>query len=431
MNIAIVGGGISALSFAFYAEKESKEHKITIYEKESRAGGLLSTIQMHGFTIEAGADGFFEGHTAFREFLKEANLEHTAIKTAAEPVCVYRKQKLFSIPASKREFASSKAIGLNSKLKTALYYPFSASIKAKSTVESYFKKRVGKSCCDVFGEALAGAYFASTVGKLSVKSATSAIGYGFEGKKSSFAKALFKASFDARERYIFKDGSSAFVDELLKKLRSKIEFNAEIVNISKEGRKWRVHTSESSKLYDAVVVATPAYIASRLLKEAEPILAESLRKIEYLPLSLAALGYEGAREKAKFSCVAPSASDSIGVASIHKSFYEEENKTIFRAFIGGQREPLSAIKEDEELTATAFGALKTVCGEDKEPMLTYAIRRHKALPSFDVKLEETLKEIEKTLSSIEGLTLCSSAYAGATMNECVMWARERARSLVG
>gem|GEM_PF-6222929 len=33
-------------------------------------------------------------------------------------------------------------------------------------------------------------------------------------------------------------------------------------------------------------------------------------------------------------------------------------------------------------------------------------------------------------TSIEGLMLCSSAYAGATMNECVAWAKERAQSLL-
>ena len=51
-NIAIIGAGITGLSAAFYAKKAG--NSVKVFEKMSRVGGVMHTLQKNGFTYETG-----------------------------------------------------------------------------------------------------------------------------------------------------------------------------------------------------------------------------------------------------------------------------------------------------------------------------------------------------------------------------------------
>ncbi|HYL94626.1 MAG TPA: FAD-dependent oxidoreductase, partial [Terriglobales bacterium] len=58
-RIAIIGGGISGLSAAFYLEQQRRKDaplEYVLFEKTSRLGGSLQTERADGCLIEAGPD---------------------------------------------------------------------------------------------------------------------------------------------------------------------------------------------------------------------------------------------------------------------------------------------------------------------------------------------------------------------------------------
>ena len=55
-KIAIIGGGISGLTAAYYLNK--KGYSPTIFEATSQIGGVIQTKKIHGFTIETGPNTF-------------------------------------------------------------------------------------------------------------------------------------------------------------------------------------------------------------------------------------------------------------------------------------------------------------------------------------------------------------------------------------
>ena len=60
-RIAIIGGGISGLSAAFYLEQQRRKGaplEYVLFEKTSRLGGSLQTEHADGCLIEAGPDSF-------------------------------------------------------------------------------------------------------------------------------------------------------------------------------------------------------------------------------------------------------------------------------------------------------------------------------------------------------------------------------------
>lgn len=63
-KVAIVGGGITGLSVAFYLQSEIKKNHLPIdvvlIEAKPRLGGKIETIKRDGFIIERGPDSFLE-----------------------------------------------------------------------------------------------------------------------------------------------------------------------------------------------------------------------------------------------------------------------------------------------------------------------------------------------------------------------------------
>lgn len=84
-TIAVVGGGITGLSAAYYARKWLRKRRIdagiTIIEETNRLGGKIRTLHRDGFTIEQGPDSFIARKTAVLELTKELGLEHLLVGT--------------------------------------------------------------------------------------------------------------------------------------------------------------------------------------------------------------------------------------------------------------------------------------------------------------------------------------------------------------
>src|ERR1700756_4705862 len=60
-RIAIIGGGISGLSAAFYMEEKRRagaDAEYVLYESSPRLGGVLRTEHIEGCLVEAGPDSF-------------------------------------------------------------------------------------------------------------------------------------------------------------------------------------------------------------------------------------------------------------------------------------------------------------------------------------------------------------------------------------
>jgi len=54
MNVAILGGGLAAISLAYFLQDNEQIEKITIFEKEDTIGGLCRSIHKDGYTYDIG-----------------------------------------------------------------------------------------------------------------------------------------------------------------------------------------------------------------------------------------------------------------------------------------------------------------------------------------------------------------------------------------
>src|SRR5579884_4186296 len=76
-RIAIIGGGISGLSAAYFLEKRKNsgaELDYVLFEAGSRFGGVIHTERLRDFLIEAGPDSFLSEKPWAAELAREVGL---------------------------------------------------------------------------------------------------------------------------------------------------------------------------------------------------------------------------------------------------------------------------------------------------------------------------------------------------------------------
>src|SRR5258707_409689 len=108
-HVAIIGGGISGLSCAWYLQKQAALHNLplryTVLEQAPRLGGKILTEQVDSFSdtpfvVEAGPDSFLTQKPWALQLARELGLEDRLLCTndALRRVFVLNKGKPVSLP---------------------------------------------------------------------------------------------------------------------------------------------------------------------------------------------------------------------------------------------------------------------------------------------------------------------------------------------
>ena len=75
--IAILGGGITALSAAYQLKKNNID--FVLFEKESILGGKIKTVQKDGYTCELGPNTVLINNKEIKELIHQLGLESSLI----------------------------------------------------------------------------------------------------------------------------------------------------------------------------------------------------------------------------------------------------------------------------------------------------------------------------------------------------------------
>jgi oxygen-dependent protoporphyrinogen oxidase len=109
----------------------------------------------------------------------------------------------------------------------------------------------------------------------------------------------------------------------------------------------------------------------------------------------------------------------------------EKNKKLLRAMIGGQRSPLLALKNEDELLKLAINGVKETMGIETKPDMFYIKKWEKGIPNYKVGHLANVDKIFKSLENIEGIYLNSNAYYGVGLNDCISNAKKCAKEVLG
>ena len=175
-----------------------------------------------------------------------------------------------------------------------------------------------------------------------------------------------------------------------------------------------------------VVLATPAYATSALLRERDEELAGLAGEIPYASAATVALAFMRRQVRHTLTgsgFVVPRVEHTgILAASWLSSKWPNrapEDRVLLRTFIGGARDPLALERSDAELVQTSLAALRPLIGIEGDPLFNRVYRWERGNAQHEVGHLDRMAAIERALARHPGLFVTGSGFRGVGIPDCV------------
>ena len=227
----------------------------------------------------------------------------------------------------------------------------------------------------------------------------------------------------------FVNGMRTLTDKLAGNLRGEIKTSTEVFECKTENGKWKIKTNDeelNGEIFDAVVVAAPAFVAAKLIENLDGELALKLNEIYHPPLAVVVSAYR--KENVNFDLdgfgfLVPRVENRKILGSLWSSVIFERRASdgvhLLTTFIGGARNAELFGESDERLFEIARGELNSILGLKGAPVFQKVRRWEKAIPQYNVGYKAVVDSIERFEKRNKGAFFCSNFYRGVSVGDCI------------
>ncbi|MFQ5442744.1 MAG: protoporphyrinogen oxidase [Thermodesulfobacteriota bacterium] len=458
-RVVIIGGGIAGLATAYsLREHEGGEgsplFEVVVLEKKPKVGGNITTERVDGFIVEGGPDCFISEKPWAMALCKRIGLAEKLLPTNDElrKTFVLSRGKLHElpegvilmIPTKILPLLTSSLITLPGKIRMGLEL-FIPKRKEKSdeTLGDFVRRRLGREVLEKIAEPLVAGVHSGDPETMSVR-ATFPKFVQLEEDYGSLIRGMlkrmgaFKKSAPARSGekkmtmfVTLRDGLSDFIerlDTLIKGFENtSIKTDTTVKGLSKKGKKFLIDIEGADPLEaDSVIIAAPAYAASKIIDGLDSGLSQKLLEIPYVSTATVSIAFKKKDIKHPlngFGFVVPRSENRRIMASTWTSVKFEnrapEDSVLIRCFVGGSKNKELLSLSDARMTALVREELRDIMGITAEPLFSRVYRWMNSMPQYTVGHEERVKAIDEGAGKHPGLFLTGSAYHGIGIPDSV------------
>jgi len=457
-HIVVVGGGISGLSAAYELGRSTHSAAppvaVTLIEREPRLGGKIVTEHSGPFLIEGGPDSFMAQKPWAAELARELGLGDELM--VASPmrrttwVLVRGRPQplpegmLLIVPTRIAPFAFSPLISPLGKLRMALDLVVPARRDdGDETLADFIRRRLGTEALDRLAEPILSGINSAECERQSIM-ATFPRFRDLEKRYGSLIRGMLAARRNAPREpsahqspfMTLRNGMSALVERLEQRLTARIFTGSTVVTLAHRpaaARPYHLCLDDGTALdADAVILATPSFVAADLTAPGFPELAAALRAIRYVSTATVSFVYRRADTGNLldgYGLVIPRGEqrqiNACTLSSVKFRHRAPDEFLLLRCFVGGSRRPELPAREDDELVALARTEIREIFGVSAEPVLSRVYRWPNGNPQYDVGHLGHIEALERLCP--EGLFLAGAAYRGVGVPDCIKQGREAAR----
>jgi oxygen-dependent protoporphyrinogen oxidase len=467
LDVAVIGAGIAGLSAAESllgrARARDVPLRLTLFEAQGRAGGVVRTERSDGYLVEAGPDCFITDRPWGLDLCRRLGLDRDLVGT--NPECrrsfVLRGRRLLPIPEGFqllapgriRPFVQSPVLSLAGKARAAcdLVLPRGPA-RSDESLASFVRRRFGTQALERLAQPLFAGIYSADPERLSLR-ATMPRFLDLEQKHRSVilglrrgrGRAAAPASGTSGARYSLfvtpRRGMGAIVERLEQALPAgALRLEARVGSIAPlphaaGGHRFRVGSGNGGgEEFHAVVVALGARQAAPLLGEIDREVARLLGAIPYASSTTVSLGYrqeEVPRRLDGFGFVIPRLEGRrIAACSFSSVKFPERapaGQALLRVFL---RDGAVPDGDGESAIDCARGELRDILGIEAAPQLARAFFAPGAMAQYEVGHLERVAEIESRLERHVGLALAGNGLRGVGVPDCVRSGEQAADRIV-
>jgi oxygen-dependent protoporphyrinogen oxidase len=440
-DAVVIGGGIAGLTVAF--ELKRRQVPFLLLERCARAGGVVLSEDIDGYTIDAGPDALLVQKPDGIRLCEELGLKDDLVPTK-KPRLAYIQRggrlhplpdaSVLGIPTRFRPFVATRLFSWPGKLRMAgeLFVPPRRDGEDES-IGAFITRRFGREATTYLAEPLLAGIHAGDVNRLSIQSLFPRLVDAERSHGSVLRAFQARRSLGADTDGAFRSlpgGLSQMIRALLESIpaeRVRLNAPARCVAFDAPSETLFVETASGSRIQSRTVIfATPAYVTAGLLRPIDAELARLCDGIPYVSTGIVVMAFrrsDVAHPLNGSGFVVPSVEKSgILAGSWMSSKWPHRapaDRVLMRAFVGGARDPRALDRSDAELVEQALVSLRPLLGIGSDPLFTKVYRWERAGAQHEVGHGAKLAAITRLLGQHQGIFLTGSAYRGVGIPDCV------------
>jgi oxygen-dependent protoporphyrinogen oxidase len=428
LNIAVIGAGLTGLTTAYYLKKFG--FKVTVFEKDKHAGGVIKTHRKNGFVFESGPNtgsmGQEEAAELFEDLAGDCTVEYA--NKSAEARWIWMGNKWHEMEMGGLKAITTPLFTWHDKFRI-LGEPFrKPGTDPNETIAQMVRRRMGKSFLrNAIDPFLSGVY-AGDPETLVTRFALpklywleqdygSFIGGSIKQKKARKKEPPRKAN---RQVFSVENGLDNLIKALVKNIGDEnIKLDCKQLEIKNTGDQ---EFSVDGESFTHVISTVGSHALENLFPFLPKEKMQTINKMKYAKVTQVVLGFnnwKGIPIKA-FGGLVPSAEkrDVLGIL-LPGSFLKNrapENGALLSVFMGGIKRPEMFEYSDEKIKEIAEREVREMMGLDSfEPDLMEIFRYPHAIPQYSFESEEKVQAITDLETEFKGLTLAGNMRDGIGM----------------
>ena len=478
-QVIVVGGGIAGLATAY--ELHRRGVSFLLLERGARAGGVILSEEIDGYTFDAGPDALLVQKPDGIKLCEELGLGDRLVPTKPPRLAfIQRAGVLHPLPASSvlgiptrvGPFVRTRLFSWPAKIRMGaeVFVPPLRDVEDES-IGSFMTRRFGREATTYLAEPLLAGIHAGDVNRLSVR----ALFPRFIDAERTHGSLLRAFRAQARRHghprpvpdtpehhgarasgvgvgpHAQEKDDGAFrslpggLGEMVRALvgslpATSIRLNTRVNRIVPDVSPRSVFRAELSTgetvTAPAIVLAAPAFATAGIVREMDAELAHLCDGISYASTATVLLAFSRGAVSHPLNgsgFVVPQVEASgILAASWMSSKWPHrapDDRVLVRAFAGGTRDPKALERSDRELVALAMSALRPLLGIAGDPRLTRVYRWERASAQHEVGHLARMAAIERAVANHPGLFVTGSGFRGVGIPDCVADGRATGRSV--
>ncbi len=450
LRVAIVGGGISGLSCAYYLAKAGISP--VLIESRPRLGGVIQTEHAAGCVIEAGPDSFLSVKPAATDLIRELGMAEEVIGSNdyLRKTYVWKKGRLLALPDGLMMMVPTRILPMvmtpllswPTKIRMGLELLHSPRRREEDqSVAEFVEAHYGAEAVDYLAEPLLAGIYGGSPRELSVRSVLPRF-VEMEAKYGSLARGVLaeRRAAAAQSNHVplfrtLKGGLGTLVDALAKSLDGKMQvMQKRAESVERAGSAFRIRLDGEWLEADRLVLACEAHRAAELAPDAR--MAELLAGVAYGSSMTVALGFQASdfpRPLEGFGFLVPKKERRRLVACtwVGTKFPNRvpDGQVLLRCFLGGADDPGVLNESDEAITAAVLEELHRIVGFQARPAFARIFRWPRSMAQYGVGHQQRMAELRERLADVPGLHLAGNAYEGIGIPDCIRTGKQAAEKI--